>query len=138
MIPYSAPTRDMQFLFDEMGLLGQLQSLPGCEDATPDLVSQILDEANKLASGVLAPLNYSGDKQGAQIENGVVRTADGWKEAYRHYVDGGWNSVPFSPDYGGQGLPWAITIGPHVNVSPHIATTLGTAALTLKIPITEA
>ena len=109
MIPYSAPTRDMQFLFDEMGLLGQLQSLPGCEDATPDLVSQILEEANKLASGVLAPLNYSGDKQGAQIENGVVRTADGWKEAYRHYVDGGWNSVPFSPDYGGQGLPWAIT-----------------------------
>ncbi|WP_425405263.1 acyl-CoA dehydrogenase C-terminal domain-containing protein [Hwanghaeella sp.] len=109
MIPYSAPTRDMQFLFDEMGLLGQLQALPGGEETTSELLGQILDEANKLASNVLAPLNYSGDKQGAQIENGVVRTPDGWKDAYRHYVEGGWNSVPFDPDFGGQGLPWAIT-----------------------------
>ena len=108
MIPYSAPTRDMQFLFEDMGLLTQLQALPGCEDTTPDLVGQILDEANKLARDVLAPINFSGNNEGSTLENGVVRTPSGWKEAYRHYVDGGWNSVPFDPDHGGQGLPWTV------------------------------
>ncbi len=108
MIPYSAPTRDMQFLFEDLGLLNQLQTLPGCEDTSADLVNQVLEEANKLARDVLAPINYSGNLEGATLENGVVRTAEGWKEAYRHYVDGGWNSVPFEPDYGGQGLPWTL------------------------------
>ena len=68
----------------------------------------MLEEAGKLARDVLAPINYSGNIEGAKLENGVVRTAAGWKDAYRHYVDGGWNSVPFDPDYGGQGLPWTI------------------------------
>lgn len=108
MIPYSAPTKDFMFAFEEMGLAARLTALPGYEDATSELVAQVLDEANKLARDVLAPINFSGDKQGATIENGVVRTADGWKEAYQQYVESGWNSLPFDPEHGGQGLPWTI------------------------------
>lgn len=67
----------------------------------------VLEEAGKLAFGVLAPLNWSGDRHGAQWADGVVTTAPGFREAYRAYCDGGWNAVPFTPDYGGQGLPWA-------------------------------
>ena len=108
MIPYNAPTRDMQFVLEDLGLLAQLQALPGCEDTSDDLVNQVLEEAGKLARDVLAPINHSGNVEGAHLENGVVRTASGWKDAYRHYVDGGWNSLPFDPDYGGQGLPWTV------------------------------
>lgn len=109
MIPYSAPTKDFMFAFDDMGLSARLSALPGYEEATSELVAQVLDEANKLARDVLAPINFAGDKQGATIENGVVRTAEGWKEAYQQYVESGWNSLPFSPDHGGQGLPWTIS-----------------------------
>ena len=61
-----------------------------------------------MASGVLAPLNKTGDAQGARLENGAVKTAEGFKEAYKAYCEGGWNAVPFDPDYEGQGLPWAL------------------------------
>ncbi|MDJ0684711.1 MAG: acyl-CoA dehydrogenase [Alphaproteobacteria bacterium] len=108
MIPYSAPTRDFAFLFSDMGLGAQVQALPGCEDVSPELIEQILEEANKLARDVLAPINHTGDKQGAVFENGVVRTAGGWTEAYHQFVEGGWNSIPFDVDHGGQGLPWAV------------------------------
>ncbi|MBT5667116.1 MAG: acyl-CoA dehydrogenase, partial [Rhodospirillaceae bacterium] len=65
-------------------------------------------EAGKLAGDLLAPVNASGDKQGAVLENGVVRTADGFKQAYAAYVEGGWNSLAFDPEFGGQGLPWLL------------------------------
>ena len=110
MTAYNAPTRDMRFVINELGLLTAIQKLPGCEDTNAELVDAVLEEAGKLAGGVLAPINASGDVQGAALENGVVRTADGFADAYRQFVDGGWNSMPFEPDYGGQGLPWLVGI----------------------------
>ncbi|MBP5856440.1 acyl-CoA dehydrogenase C-terminal domain-containing protein [Marivibrio halodurans] len=108
MVPYNAPIADMRFVLKDLGLLGQVQQLHGGEEITPDLVEAVLEEAGKLARDVLAPINHAGDRQHSRLENGVVRTPDGYAEAYRAYVEGGWNSVPFEADYGGQDLPWTI------------------------------
>ncbi|HPE72068.1 MAG TPA: acyl-CoA dehydrogenase family protein, partial [Candidatus Competibacter sp.] len=105
MTTYLAPTRDMRFVIEELAGLDRLTCLPGYEDATPDLVEAILDEAAKLASEVLAPLNKTGDTQGVRLEAGSVFAADGFKEAYQQFVEGGWNGISGAPDYGGQGLP---------------------------------
>lgn len=110
MTAYNAPTRDMHFVMNDLGLLPAIQKLPGCEDTSMELVDAVLEEASKLAGGVVAPLNTTGDLEGAALENGVVRTAAGFSDAYRQFVDGGWNSIPFDPDFGGQGLPWLIGI----------------------------
>lgn len=109
MNAYTAPTRDMQFILKDMGLLNQVMQLPGCEEITPDLVDAILEEAAKFASEQLAPINHSGDQQGARYENGVVRVPDGFAEAYKAFVDGGWNAVPFEAEFGGQELPWIVS-----------------------------
>jgi len=106
--PYAAPVEDMRFVLERLVGLDELAALPGCEDATPEIVAAVLEEASKLAGQVLAPLNPVGDRQGSVLENGVVRTPDGFREAYAQYRAGGWNAVPFSPEYGGQGLPWAV------------------------------
>ncbi|WP_114393628.1 acyl-CoA dehydrogenase [Oleisolibacter albus] len=110
MIPYSAPIDDMRFTLTHVVGLPKLADLPGFDAVTPDLVDAVLEEAGKLARDVLAPLNTVGDKEGATLENGVVRTASGFKDAYWKYVEGGWNSVPFDPEWGGQGLPWALAL----------------------------
>jgi len=81
------------------------------EEATEDLVDAILEEASKLARDKLAPINHPADLAGgSKLENGVVRTPDGWKEAYDAFAEGGWNAVPFDSDFGGQGLPWLVGI----------------------------
>ncbi len=108
MIPYTAPVDDLRFVLNEVVGLDKVASLPNCETAAPDLVDAVLEEAGKFASGVLAPLNRVGDKEGSRLENGVVRTPTGWKEAYGQFTESGWNSLPFEPDYGGQGLPWTV------------------------------
>ena len=109
MIPYGAPLADMRFLLHGLGLLETVNTLPGYEDASADLVDAVLEEAGKLASGKLAPLNQPADRAGGAVfENGVVRTPDGFAEAYREFVEGGWNGVPFDPKRGGQGLPWLV------------------------------
>src|SRR5690348_5408338 len=98
----------MRFALTEIAGVDEIARLPGCEQATPDLVDAVLEEAGKLAGGVLAPLNRGGDQQGSTLENGVVRTPEGFKEAYRHYVEGGWNALPFAAEHGGQGLPMVL------------------------------
>jgi alkylation response protein AidB-like acyl-CoA dehydrogenase len=105
---YAAPIKDMQFVLEHVAALDEIARLPGGEAAHPELVGQILEEAGKLAGEELAPLNARGDREGSVLENGVVRTPQGWREAYRKYVDGGWNSVPFEPEFGGQGVPWLV------------------------------
>jgi len=105
---YSAPIQDMRFLLESVVGLDEVRRLPGFEEAAPDLVNAVLEEGGKLATNVLAPLNQPGDRQGSRLENGVVRTPDGWAEAYTKFVEGGWASVPFDPAHGGQGLPWAV------------------------------
>ncbi|WP_282607102.1 acyl-CoA dehydrogenase C-terminal domain-containing protein [Pelagibius sp. Alg239-R121] len=106
---YIAPIEDMRFVLDEIAGLSGIAELPGYEDATPDLVDAVLGEAGRLAMEVLAPLNHPGDREGSTLVNGIVRTPKGFRDAYQQYVDSGWNSLPFDPEYGGQGLPWAVS-----------------------------
>ncbi|MEM7226128.1 MAG: acyl-CoA dehydrogenase [Pseudomonadota bacterium] len=110
MTAYHAPLEDLQFLLDEVADLPAIAGLPGYQEATPDLVAAVLEEAGKMASELLGPLNQTGDRQGSVFENGVVRTPDGFKEAYGQYVESGWNALPFDPDHGGQGLPWTLAV----------------------------
>lgn len=101
MSNYKPPVKDMLFVLNDV--LG-FQN----EDLDPETCEAVLDEAAKLASEVLAPINKSADEQGASLKDGNVKTADGFQNAYKAYCDGGWNAVPFDPEYGGQGLPWAL------------------------------
>ena len=105
---YSAPLADMRFALREVAGLERVAALPGYEHATDDTVDAVLEEAAKLAGNGLAPLNRDGDKVGAKLENGVVRTAPGFAGMYKEFVDGGWNSLPFDPEFGGQGMPWLL------------------------------
>ena len=105
MPTYNAPLRDMRFVYHALVDGDSLHELPGYEDATPETVDAVLEEAAKLCRDVLQPLNRSGDEEGCQYENGVVRTPKGFKEVYDTFVEGGWPSLAADPDYGGQGLP---------------------------------
>src|SRR5271165_18758 len=109
MPSYRAPLRDMQFVITELAGLERLATLPGYEEATPDLAEAVLEEAAKLASEVLAPLNQPGDQQGASLTKGGVVAADGFGSAYRQFVENGWNGLAGDPEYGGQGLPALIS-----------------------------
>lgn len=108
MAGFNAPLRDMEFVFNELADLGSILSLLGAEDYTPELVSTVLAEAGKIAEDVIAPLNHPGDKQGAKLENGKVRVADGWQPAYDTLVEGNWLGLPFPAEHGGMGLPWLV------------------------------
>jgi len=108
MTAYAAPLRDMAFVLSELVGIEDIAALPGYGEATPETVGAVLEEAGRFAAEVLAPLNRGGDVQGSRLENGAVRTPDGFPDAYRQFVDSGWNGVAFDPAYGGQGLPWAL------------------------------
>jgi len=109
MSTYRAPLADMQFVLNELAGLSQVASLPGFEEATPDTVSAILDEAAKFATDVLDPLNVPGDREGSTwLEGGQVKTPPGFKEAYEQFCANGWNGLTKSPEYGGQGLPQLV------------------------------
>ena len=109
MVSYAAPIEEMRFVLKEVADLPSLAQLPGYEDASPDMVDAVLEEAGKLASNVLAPLNTVGDQTHARrSDDGSVKSPAGFREAYAEYRDNGWNAVPFSPEWGGQGLPWAV------------------------------
>jgi len=105
---YTAPLADMRFALRELAGLQQVAALPGYEHATDDTIDAVLEEAAKLAGNGLAPLNREGDKVGAKLENGVVRSAPGFAGIYKEFVAGGWNSLPFDPEFGGQGMPWLL------------------------------
>ncbi|HEY0832608.1 MAG TPA: acyl-CoA dehydrogenase C-terminal domain-containing protein [Azospirillum sp.] len=102
---YKAPLEDVRFVLDTIVGLDNLAALPGYEDATPDVVLQVLEEGAKLCEEVLQPLNQSGDAEGCTFENGVVLTPKGFKEAYDTYMAAGWQGLSCDPAYGGQGLP---------------------------------
>jgi len=105
MSEYSAPLKDIRFAMQALAGLDQVVSLPGCEEATPDVVDAILEEAAKFSGEVLSPLNRVGDTNGAKWKETVVTTSPGFKEAYRQFVDNGWNGLGCDPEFGGQGLP---------------------------------
>ena len=105
MSEYLAPLREMRFVMQELAGLDQVVSLPGYQEAAPDVVDAILEEAAKFSGEVLSPLNRVGDTDGARWRDTVVTTSPGFKEAYRQFVDNGWNGLGCDPEFGGQGLP---------------------------------
>ncbi len=106
MAEYQAPLADFRFALNDVA---DLQALSGSSGASPELVDQVLNEAGRFAGEVLAPLNRPGDVAGARLENGLVRVPGGFAEAYRQFVDGGWNAVCGPVAWGGQGLPWVVS-----------------------------
>jgi len=102
---YQAPLREMQFVIHELADLRAVQALPGYEEATDEVIGAVLGECAKLMSGVIAPLNRVGDTQPAQYVNGVVTTSPGFQQAFRAFVEGGWQGVMHPVEHGGQGLP---------------------------------
>lgn len=105
MSGYHAPIRDMMFVLRDLAGLDDVSRLPGCEEATADVVEAILDEAGRFAGEVLAPLNWSGDREGAHLDAGSVTMPMGFKDAYQQFVGNGWNGIGADPLYGGQGMP---------------------------------
>jgi len=105
MSEYRAPIRDMQFVLNELAGLDEIAALPGCEEASADVVDAVLEEAAKFAEGVLSPLNAVGDRIGARFEAGQVTMPDGFKDAYKLFAESGWTALSSEPEWGGQGLP---------------------------------
>ncbi|HQT76412.1 MAG: acyl-CoA dehydrogenase [Rhodospirillales bacterium 20-64-7] len=108
MQTYKAPLRDMRFVLHELHDSASLTRLHGLEDVSPDLMDSILEEAAKVAEDVLLPINASGDEAGCVLENGVVRTPKGFRQAYDTFRAGGWTAVSADPRWGGQGLPESV------------------------------
>ena len=108
MSAFQAPLKDIRFTLNQICDLEGTLNLPKFIDADGETVDAVLEEAGRLAAGILAPLNRQGDTQGATLANGVVTTPDGFREAYAAFRDGGWNGIQFDPDYGGMGLPICI------------------------------
>ena len=107
MPSYTPPTKDMQFvLHDVLNISGS--DIPGYDDLDADFTAAILDEAGKLTSEVLAPLNVVGDKEGCRLENGVVYTPTGFKEAFEHVKEGGWTGLDMPEEFGGQNMPYVM------------------------------
>lgn len=108
MTTYRAPQRDMRFVLHELLEVEKLAALPGYHEATADLIDAVIEEGARFCENVLFPINRSGDEQGCVYENGVVRTPEGFKDAYDRFAEAGWMGLAAAPEYGGQGLPKAI------------------------------
>lgn len=102
---YAAPLKDMLFVVNELANLPAVQSLPGCEDATPETVEAVLEENAKFCGEVVAPLNVAGDREPSAWNNGEVATTPGFRQAFHAFGQAGWQGVQHPVDFGGQGLP---------------------------------
>jgi alkylation response protein AidB-like acyl-CoA dehydrogenase len=107
MPSYTAPVKDMQFLLHDMLKISEAD-IPGYSDLDRSFTEAVFDEAAKVATDILAPLNAVGDVEGCVLENGVVRTPKGFKQAFDTLREGGWMSLDAAPEYGGQGLPYLM------------------------------
>lgn len=109
MPTYTAPTRDTRFIVNEMLDLASYGNLPGFENATPDMIDTVINEAGKFCAEVLHPLNQVGDREGCTRNNdGSVTTPTGFKEAFEQYRQSGWGTIAQSEAYGGQGMPHVL------------------------------
>jgi alkylation response protein AidB-like acyl-CoA dehydrogenase len=107
MPSYTAPTRDMHFILHDVLNVSE-QDIPGYAELEPDFTGAVLEEAGKISSEVLAPLNPVGDTEGCVLENGVVRTPKGFKAAFDQMREGGWTALDLPEDYGGQNMPYVL------------------------------
>ena len=105
---YVAPVKDMLFNIEHLAKIDQIAQIPGFEDAGLDTAQAVLEEAAKFSEGVLAPLNWEGDKNPTSWKDGVVTATPGFKEAYQQFTEGGWQGLQHPVDFGGQGLPKTI------------------------------
>jgi alkylation response protein AidB-like acyl-CoA dehydrogenase len=105
---YRAPVKDMMFAMTELAQLDTVAQLPGFEDAGPDTAAAVLEECARLNEGVIAPLNWEGDKAPPFLKDGSVTTTAGFKDAFRQFAEGGWQGLQHPTAYGGQGLPKTI------------------------------
>ena len=111
MYNYRAPVRDTRFVFLELfDFAEHYQSIPDYNEVTEDLFNSIIEEGAKFAENELAPINQTGDEEGAQWENGVVRTPAGFKKAWDTYTEAGWPSMEYTEAEGGQGLPESLKL----------------------------
>jgi len=108
MATYSAPIDDMMFLFEKLRDNPHYNSLEKYKEVNPDLAKDILEQAAKITENLILPLAKTGDETPAKLENGVVRTPPGYKEAYKKFIEDGWVSLSCDPEYGGQGMPNTI------------------------------
>ncbi len=109
MPSYIAPLDDMLFLFEKLRDNKNYNELEKYNEVNLDLVKDILEEAAKINQNLLLPLALAGDENPAKLENGVVRTPPGYKEAYQKYIEDGWISLSCDPKYGGQGMPKTVS-----------------------------
>jgi len=105
---YTAPLKDMLFNIEHLANIEQVSQIPGFEDAGLETAQAVLEECAKLNEGVIAPLNWDGDKNPSSWKDGVVTTTPGFKEAFKQYAEGGWQGLQHPVDFGGQGLPKTI------------------------------
>ena len=110
-MPYRAPVNDIRFLMDHVVNFAQVAETEKFSEASSDMVDAILSEAAKLSEEVLAPLQRNGDLHPAKLENGVVRTSPGFADGYAAVAEGGWIGIAADPEFGGMGLPMALTTG---------------------------
>jgi len=109
MPSYTAPVEDMMFLFEKLRDNKNYNELEKYKEVSSDLVKDILEEAAKINQNLILPLAKAGDENPAVLENGVVRTPPGYKEAYKKYIEDGWTSLSCDPKYGGQGMPKTVS-----------------------------
>ena len=105
---YTAPVKDMLFNMQHLANIEQVAQIPGFEDAGLDTAAAVLEECAKFTEGVLAPLNFEGDKNPSSWKDGVVTATPGFKDAFRQLTEGGWQGLQHPADFGGQGLPKTI------------------------------
>ena len=105
---YTAPVKDMLFNMQHLANIEQIAQIPGFEDAGLDTAAAVLEECAKFTEGVLAPLNFEGDKNPSSWKDGVVTATPGFKDAFRQLTEGGWQGLQHPADFGGQGLPKTI------------------------------
>ena len=107
MPSYTAPVKDLQFVLHEV-LKASASDISGYSELEPDFTAAVLEEAGKICSDVLAPLNAVGDREGCSLENGVVRVPTGFKEAFDQVREGGWTGLDMPEEYGGQNMPYVL------------------------------
>ena len=109
MPTYTAPVKDMMFLFEKLRNNKNYNEIEKYKEVTPELVKDILEEAAKINQNIILPLAKSGDENPTVLENGIVRTPPGYKEAYTKFIEDGWTSLSCDPKYGGQGMPKTVS-----------------------------